>query len=80
MLVELNKDNFEQETKFGLKLLEFYTTWCGYCKQQRIELEELKDSDMWIGLVDAEDGEKTAEIVGFHTKSQLLNRLMNYIN
>lgn len=101
MLVELNKDNFEQETKFGLKLLEFYTTWCEYCKQQRIELEELKDSDMWIGLVDAEelpqvaqkygikgfptfvllkDGEKTAEIVGFHTKSQLLNRLMNYIN
>ena len=32
MLVELNKDNFEQETKLGLKLLEFYTTWCGYCK------------------------------------------------
>lgn len=70
MLVELNKDNFEQETKFGLKLLEFYTTWCGYCKQQRIELEELKDSDMWIGLVDAEELPQVAQkygIKGFPT-------------
>lgn len=101
MLVELNKDNFEQEIKSGLKLVEFYTTWCGYCRNQRIELEEFKESDMWIGLVDAEespeiaqkygikgfptfillkDGQKIATIVGFHTKSQLLNRLMNYIN
>ena len=25
MLVELNQENFEQETKQGLKLVEFYT-------------------------------------------------------
>ena len=26
MLVELNSENFEQETQSGLKLVEFYTT------------------------------------------------------
>jgi len=55
MIVELNAENFESETQHGLKLVEFYTTWCMYCRNQRIELEELKDSDMWIGIVDADE-------------------------
>lgn len=101
MLVELNEQNFDNETKTGLKLVEFYTTWCSYCKNQRIELADLEDADMWIGLVDAEEspalaqkyrvkgfptfvllknGEKIAEFVGFHQKSQLLNKLMAYVN
>lgn len=100
MIVELDEQNFEENTNKGLKLVEFYTTWCMYCKKQRIELEELKDSDIWIGIVDGEespnlarkfgikgfptfvllkDGEKIAEFVGFHEKSQLLNRLMVYL-
>lgn len=100
MIIELNEKNFEKETQSGLKLIEFYTTWCMYCKNQRIELEDLKDSDMWIGIVDGDEspnlvqkfgikgfptfillknGEKIAEFVGFHEKSQLLNRLMAYI-
>jgi len=97
MLVDLNEQNFDKEAGHGLKLVEFYTTWCGYCKKQRIELEEFANSDIWIGLVDAEespsiaqkygikgyptfvllkDGQKSAEIVGFHTKSQLLGKLV----
>jgi thioredoxin 1 len=100
MIVELNEQNFNNETQTGLKLIEFYTTWCTYCRNQRIELEELKNSDMWIGLVDAEEsptitrrfniegfptfillknGEQIAKFVGFHQKSQLLNKLMNYL-
>ena len=100
MIVELNEKNFEEKTKSGLKLIEFYTTWCMYCKNQRIELEDLKGSDMWIGIVDGDEspnlvqkfgikgfpsfillknGEKIAEFVGFHEKSQLLNRLIAYI-
>jgi thioredoxin 1 len=55
VLVELNNDNFENETSKGLKLIEFYTTWCTYCRNQRIELEGFKESDMWIGLVDGDE-------------------------
>ena len=70
MLIELNNENFENETSKGLKLIEFYTTWCTYCRNQRIELSELEDSDMWIGLVDAEECPEIAKrfgITGFHT-------------
>lgn len=100
MIVELNEQNFDKNAAHGLKLVEFYTTWCIYCKNQRIELEGLNDSDVWIGIVDGDespnlvqkygikgfptfvllkDGEKIAEFVGFHQKSQLLDRLMAYI-
>ena len=52
MLKELDTENFDNETKSGLKLVEFYTTWCGYCKKQQEELN-LMDK-IWIGQVDAE--------------------------
>lgn len=70
MIVELNEQNFDENTKHGLKLVEFYTTWCMYCKNQRIELETLKDSDMWIGIVDADESPNLAKrygIQGFPT-------------
>lgn len=100
MIVELDEQTFDEQTSRGLKLVEFYTTWCMYCKNQRIELQELENSDMWIGIVDGDespnlvkrygiqgfptfillkDGEKIAEFVGFHQKSQLLNKLMSYM-
>lgn len=60
MIVELDEQNFEENTNKGLKLVEFYTTWCMYCKKQRIELEELKDSDIWIGIVDGEESPNLA--------------------
>jgi len=70
MLVELNTENFEEETRTGLKLIEFYTTWCGYCRNQRIELKDFEESKIWIGLVDADESPEIAEkfnITGFPT-------------
>lgn len=52
MLKELNSENFEAETKSGLKLIEFYTDWCGYCKKQKSALEEM--DKVWIGQVNAD--------------------------
>ena len=52
MLTELNSDNFTEETKKGIKLIEFHTSWCGYCKKQQPELEEM--NKIWIGQVDAD--------------------------
>ena len=64
MIVELNEENFEQETQKGLKLVEFYTTWCTYCRNQRIELADMEKSDMWIGIVDAEECPQLAQKYG----------------
>ncbi|MBO5385052.1 thioredoxin family protein [bacterium] len=76
MLVELNEENFDKETKNGLKLVEFYTTWCTYCRNQRIELQELEDSDIWIGLLDADECPQFAKkygVTGFPTFVLLKN-------
>lgn len=64
MIAELNEENFEQETQQGLKLVEFYTTWCTYCRNQRIELADMEKSDMWIGIVDAEECPQLAQRYG----------------
>ena len=55
MIVELNEENFNKEIESGLKLIEFYATWCTYCAKQRIELQELEDSDIRIGIVDGDE-------------------------
>ena len=52
MLKELNEKNFAEETKKGLKLVEFKTEWCGYCKKQEPELQKM--DKIWIGQVDAD--------------------------
>ena len=43
MLKQLTCDNFENEIKTGLKVVEFYATWCGYCTKQEQELNKLQD-------------------------------------
>ena len=100
MIQELNSKNFEEHTKTGLRLVEFYTDWCGYCKKQRPVIEDLSKNGVWIGTVNADEnpditnglgitgfpsfilfknGKIAAQFSGFHTKPQLLNKLINYI-
>ena len=70
MIIELNEQNFESETKYGLKLIEFYATWCHYCKNQRIELQNFEESDVWIGIVDGDESPNLVskfEITGYPT-------------
>lgn len=70
MLVELNENNFNENVKSGLKLVEFYAPWCGYCKKQRTILEELSNNNIWIGTVNADENPnlvKEFRIQGFPT-------------
>ena len=52
MLTELNSENFDEKTEKGVKLIEFRTEWCGYCKKQQPELEKM--DKIWIGQIDAD--------------------------
>ena len=100
MFVELNENNFEAETAGGLKLVDFYADWCGYCKKQQEVLDELSQNNFWIGKLDCDkspeiakkfgvtglptmilfkNGKIATQIIGYHDKSQLLNKLMPYI-
>ena len=53
MLLELTSENFDKETQKGLKLVEFYTSWCGYCKKQLPELQKM--DKVWIGQLEADN-------------------------
>ncbi len=65
MLKELTKDNFDNETKEGLKVVEFFAPWCGYCKKQE---EELKNMDkVWVGQVNSDDNPELAIRHGIHS-------------
>ena len=50
MIEELNETNFQRHINSGLKIVEFYANWCGYCKKQFSVLEDL--NDIVIGIVD----------------------------
>ena len=64
MIIGLNKENFEENIKSGLKLVEFYASWCGYCKQQRPILEELSNNNIWIGTIDADESPEIVDKYG----------------
>ena len=43
MITELNDKNFDETVSKGLKLVEFYASWCGFCVKQNIILEDMKE-------------------------------------
>lgn len=65
MLKKLNKNNFDEEIKSGLKLVEFYADWCGYCKKQEAELKEM--DKVWIGQVNTDEDAEIAIRYGVHS-------------
>ena len=64
MIQELNSKNFEEHTKTGLRLVEFYTDWCGFCKKQRPVIEDLSKNGVWIGTVNADNFSDIAKRFG----------------
>lgn len=65
MLKQLTNENFDNETKDGLKLIEFFAPWCGYCKKQEEELNQLEK--VWIGQVNTDDNTELAIKYGIHS-------------
>ena len=68
MIQELNTNNFMEHTKNGLKLVEFFTDWCSFCKKQKPIIEDLSKNGVWIGILNADDNSDIAklfDITGF---------------
>ncbi|MBE7706128.1 MAG: thioredoxin [Cyanobacteria bacterium SIG30] len=66
MIVELNEKNFNEKIENGLKLVEFYTNWCNFCRKQDEVFKELPN--MWVGKINATQNPKLTndfDIKGF---------------
>ncbi len=61
MIVELDKTNFDSETNNGLKLVDFYTSWCKYCQNEESVLKELSDNGFWIGKLNCDEHPEIAQ-------------------
>ena len=62
MIIELNKDNFTDKTQKGLKLIEFFADWCGFCTRQDAILNEI--DKVWIGQVNTDENKELARKYG----------------
>jgi len=58
MIKELDNKNFNKETEKGLKLIEFFADWCGFCTRQEPILEEL--DKVWVGRVNTDENKEIA--------------------
>lgn len=59
MIKELDNENFAKETEQGLKLIEFFADWCGFCTRQEPILEEL--DKVWVGRVNTDENREIAK-------------------
>ncbi len=50
MIEQLDNKNFNDFVSSGLKLVEFYAEWCGFCQKQKPILDEL--TNIIVGTVD----------------------------
>lgn len=57
MIIHLTKENnFDEEIKEGLVLVDFYATWCGPCNMLTPEIEKLdKETNIKILKIDVDE-------------------------
>ncbi len=63
----LNKDNFEEQTKDGIVVVDFFATWCGPCRMMSPILEEVQEElagKVKIFKVDVDESEELARKFG----------------
>lgn len=59
-------NNFNEQIKEGVVLVDFFATWCGPCKMQSPVLEELKEDrgDVKVVKIDVDQETEIARLYG----------------
>ena len=84
MVDAITDQNFEEETKDGVVLTDFWATWCGPCKMQSPVIEERQDVNFY--KMDVDQNQETAKNLGIMAiptliikkNGQIVDRLTGY--
>lgn len=63
MTVVINKENFEEVSKNGVVLIDFWAEWCGPCQQMLPILDQFADSmgdKMTVGKINVDENPEIA--------------------
>lgn len=74
MIIEITDQNFDEETKDGVVLTDFWATWCGPCRMQAPILDELSSErdDVKFTKMDVDQNPKTPQSFGIQAIPTLL--------
>ena len=66
MVDAITDQNFDQETKYGVVLTDFWATWCGQCKMQSPVVDNLAEErqDVKFTKMDVDHNQETAKNLG----------------
>ena len=88
-IVKVTDSNFDENIQSGVKLVDFWATWCGPCKMIAPVLEELAgdyDGKADILKLDVDENPSTAakyeavdKVVGFQPKENLAEVLDKHL-
>ncbi|KYK25625.1 hypothetical protein AYK26_05800 [Euryarchaeota archaeon SM23-78] len=64
MITELNQENFEEKTKKGKAIIDFYAEWCGPCHIIKPILEKMstENKDIDFYEINVDNNQKAASI------------------
>jgi len=71
MLKQINADVFENETKEGITLVDFFATWCGPCQMLMPIIDELSEeiTDVNFVKLDVDEPANKKLAMGFKVMS-----------
>ena len=74
MVDAITDATFEEETKDGVALIDFWATWCGPCRMQSPVIEALAEErqDVHFTKMDVDDNPETAKNFGIMAIPTLL--------
>lgn len=88
MVDEVTDKNFNEETKDGVTLTDFWATWCGPCRMQSPIIEQLAEErqDVHFTKMDVDENKTTAQNLGIMAiptliikkDGQIVDRLTGY--